>query len=134
MFCPKCGREAADDQAFCARCGASLAPAAPPQGASASTGAPAGPVAVISPKSRLAATLLCAIPAFFGIFGIHRVYIGKVGTGVTMIVLSVIGLILSLILIGIPILIAMLVWAIVDFAEIVTGRMTDSEGLLIEKW
>ena len=32
----------------------------------------------MSPKSRLAATLLCA---FFGEFGFHRFYVGKIGTG-----------------------------------------------------
>jgi TM2 domain-containing membrane protein YozV len=127
MFCPKCGRQAADDEAFCAGCGASLSPPASPSG-------PMAPAAGISPKSRLTATLLCSIPALFGMFGIHRVYIGKVGTGVTMIVLSVVAWITVWVLIGIPIFIAMLVWAIIDFANIVTGRMTDSDGLLIEKW
>jgi TM2 domain-containing membrane protein YozV len=88
----------------------------------------------ISPKSRLAATLLCAIPALFGLFGIHRVYIGKVGTGVTMIVLSVVAWITVWFIVGIPIFIAVGIWAIVDFAFIVAGRTKDSQGLLIEKW
>jgi TM2 domain-containing membrane protein YozV len=127
MFCPKCGREAADDQAFCPGCGTSLSPAASP-------GEPAAPVAGISPKSKLTATLLCSIPALFGMFGIHRVYIGKVGTGVTMIILSVVAWITVWILIGIPIFIAMLVWAIIDFANIVTDKMTDGDGLRIQKW
>ena len=32
----------------------------------------------ISPRSRLATLLLCF---FFGVFGVHRFYVGKVGTG-----------------------------------------------------
>ena len=35
----------------------------------------------VSDKSRLAAALLCW---FVGVFGIHRFYVGKVGTGVAM--------------------------------------------------
>jgi len=35
----------------------------------------------ISPKSRLVALLLCF---FFGILGAHRFYVGKIGTGVLM--------------------------------------------------
>ncbi len=137
MFCPKCGREAADDQAFCANCGASLGQAAPAgarQGDPNTPGAPAGPAAGISPKSRLTATLLCAIPALFGLFGIHRIYIGKVGTGIAMIVLSVAAWATVWFLVGVPIFVAVLVWAIIDFANVVTGRMYDSDGLLIDRW
>jgi TM2 domain-containing membrane protein YozV len=127
MFCPKCGKETPDNQAFCASCGAPLTQAATP-------GSPAAGAAGISPKSRLAATLLCAIPALFAIFGIHRIYIGKIGTGVTMIVLSVVGWITVWFFVGIFFWIAVGIWAIVDFAFIVAGRMKDSKGLLIEKW
>ena len=126
MFCSKCGKETPDDQAFCASCGAPLSEAVK-QGSAA-------PAAGISPKSRLAATLLCAIPALFGILGIHRIYIGKIGTGVTMIVLSVLAWITVWFLVGIFIWIAVGIWAIVDFAFIVAGRMKDSQGLLIDKW
>jgi len=39
----------------------------------------------ISPKSRLATSLLCILPAyFFAIAGIHRFYLGKIGTGILM--------------------------------------------------
>lgn len=34
---------------------------------------------VVSPKNRLAAILLCF---FFGVFGVHRFYAGKIGTGI----------------------------------------------------
>ncbi len=46
MFCPKCGKETPDNQAFCASCGAPLTQAATP-------GAPAAVAAGISPKSTL---------------------------------------------------------------------------------
>ena len=37
----------------------------------------------VSPKSRLAAALLCW---FLGVFGVHRFYVGKIGTGILMLV------------------------------------------------
>ena len=37
------------------------------------------PPGAISAKSRLAATLLCF---FLGVLGVHRFYVGKVGTGI----------------------------------------------------
>ena len=42
----------------------------------------------ISSKSRLATTLLAF---FLGSFGAHRFYLGKIGTAVTMLVLTIIG-------------------------------------------
>lgn len=36
---------------------------------------------VVSPKSAIVALLLCL---FFGMFGVHRFYVGKIGTGILM--------------------------------------------------
>jgi TM2 domain-containing membrane protein YozV len=121
MFCPKCGKETTENQAFCASCGAPLAQAATP-------GAPA---AGISPKSRLATTLLAY---FLGYFGAHRFYIGKTGTATVMLVLGIISIPLCFVLVGIPIVIGVAVWQLIDFVFAVVGKMEDSDGLLIEKW
>ena len=121
MFCPRCGKETAENQAFCANCGAPLAQAAMP-------GAPA---AGISPKSRLATSLLAF---FLGYFGAHRFYIGKTGTAMVMLVLGIVGIPLCFILVGIPIVIGVSVWRLIDFILAVAGKMEDSNGLLIEKW
>ena len=73
----------------------------------------------ISPKSRLAVTLLCILPAYmFGIAGIHRFYLGKIGTGIAML-LTLGGL-------GI--------WSLIDFIFAVAGKMKDKEGRLIKNW
>jgi TM2 domain-containing membrane protein YozV len=124
MFCPKCGKETAENQAFCASCGAPLTEAAK------QTSAVAGPQS-ISPKSRLATSLLAF---FLGYFGAHRFYIGKNGTAVLMLVLGIVGIPLCFVLVGIPIVIGVSVWRLVDFIIAVTGNMRDKDGLLIEKW
>jgi TM2 domain-containing membrane protein YozV len=69
----------------------------------------------ISPKSRLATSLLAW---YLGWLGVHRFYLGKIGTGILML-LTLGGL-------GI--------WAIVDFIIAVTGNMKDKDGRLIKNW
>lgn len=68
-------------------------------------------------KSRLAATLLCL---FVGVFGIHRFYVGKIGSGIIMLLLSATG-------IG-------EIWAFIDLILILCGQFKDSDGNLITNW
>lgn len=67
----------------------------------------------ISEKGFVPTVLLCF---FLGGFGIHRFYVGKVGTGILML-LTLGGL-------GI--------WTIVDFIMIVCGNFTDKNGQTIK--
>lgn len=104
---------------------AAPAPAAPPMSAPAM----AAPAATFpngkpmvdaqgrpaSPKSRLAAVLLAW---FFGIFGVHRFYVGKVGTGILMI-LTLGGL-------GI--------WVLVDMIMILMGSFKDKQERYLSNW
>lgn len=62
-----------------------------------------------SEKNLLVATLLCF---FLGTLGVHRFYVGKVGTGIAMI-LTLGGL-------G--------VWTLVDFIMLLVQAFKDSEG------
>lgn len=69
----------------------------------------------VSDKSRLAAALLCW---FFGVLGIHRFYVGKIGTGVLMIVtLGGLG-----------------VWVLIDLIVILIGSFRDKAGKALQNW
>ena len=61
---------------------------------------------------------------FLGGLGIHRMIVGKVGTGVVM-------LILTLTLVGVLI---SGIWALVDVILLATGNFKDKEGKLIKDW
>lgn len=67
----------------------------------------------ISEKGFVPTLLLCF---FLGIFGVHRFYVGKIGTGILM-VLTLGGL-------GI--------WSLVDFIIIACGNFKDKNGLPIK--
>jgi TM2 domain-containing membrane protein YozV len=129
-----------------ARAGAEVARAKADM-AKATTGAA---VSDISPKSRLAATLLAF---FLGIFGAHRFYVGRYGSAAGMLVLTILffvilgvtgtafrfGFALAMVNIWalgiatIP-LIAVGIWALVDFIVILCGRMKDGQGARVKKW
>jgi TM2 domain-containing membrane protein YozV len=61
---------------------------------------------------------------FLGAFGVHRFYVGKTGSGIAMLVLTltVIGAIVTVI------------WATIDWIMIVCGNFTDVEGRRLTRW
>jgi TM2 domain-containing membrane protein YozV len=69
----------------------------------------------VSEKRKLPAFLLCL---FFGVFGVHRFYVGKVGTGL-----------LQLVTFG-----GLGIWWLFDLLVILLGGFTDKEKKLITKW
>jgi TM2 domain-containing membrane protein YozV len=73
-------------------------------------------MAEVSEKKRLAALLLCF---FFGGLGIHRFYVGKVGTGIVQIV--TLGGFFG-------------IWVLIDFIMIIAGKFTDKQGKVLENW
>lgn len=68
-----------------------------------------------SDKSRLVALLLCW---FLGVFGAHRFYVGKIGTGV-----------LQLLTLG-----GLGIWAFIDLIIIAVGSFRDDAGELVFHW
>lgn len=66
----------------------------------------------VNQKSWVAALLLCF---FLGGLGVHRFYVGKVGTGV-----------LQLVTFG-----GLGVWSLIDFIMIVIGKFGDKQGVAL---
>lgn len=69
----------------------------------------------VSPRSRTVAAVLAF---FLGVLGIHRFYVGKVGTGIAQI-LTAGGL-------GI--------WVLIDFIMILVGSFKDKEERIVATW
>ena len=68
----------------------------------------------VSDKKYVPAVLLCF---FLGGLGVHRFYLGKIGTGILMfITLGGLG-----------------IWALIDFVRLVVGSMKDRNGLLLAR-
>jgi hypothetical protein len=61
---------------------------------------------------------------FLGVLGVHRFYVGKTGTGIVMVVVSltVVGLIVTAI------------WSLIDWILIVSGNFRDKEGRVLTEW
>ena len=141
MFCTKCGSQLNEGSVFCSRCGAGAAPVADQLPAD------------VSPKSRLATSLLAW---FLGYFGVHRFYAGKIGTAMVMLMITILAyaiMICAFIAMvamvsdeywPVPFVVGMVVggllsfaigiWSIVDFIIAVTGNFKDSQGKPIRKW
>ena len=63
----------------------------------------------VGAKSKVTAALLCF---FLGAIGVHRFYVGKVGTGI-----------LQLLTLG-----GLGIWALIDFIVILVGKFSDKQG------
>ncbi|GAA3589343.1 MULTISPECIES: TM2 domain-containing protein [Marinobacter] len=69
----------------------------------------------VSDKKILPAFLMCF---FLGMFGIHRFYVGKIGTGILQIVtLGGLG-----------------IWALIDWIMLMCGAFTDKQGNKLTEW
>jgi hypothetical protein len=96
VFCRACGKEIHESALACPHCGATQLGGG-------------------SPKSRAAAAILCFL---FGVFGVHRFYVGKIGTGI-----------LELITLG-----GLGFWALIDFIVIVCGAFRDKDNKPLIRW
>lgn len=107
IYCYKCGAKIDKDAVICLKCGCAT------KNYDAKKSKGLDPDA--SPKSRLVALLLCI---FLGVLGVHRFYLGKIGTGVVWC------LTVGCFYVG---------W-IVDIIMIACGKMTDNEGRVVAYW
>lgn len=99
-ICPTCRDVIESTALVCPRCGTPQAAVTDP---------------AISDKRILLAFLLCF---FFGVFGVHRFYAGKIVTGVV-----------QLLTFG-----GFGIWWLVDLILIVTGNLRDGDGRRITEW
>ncbi|MDE2429469.1 MAG: TM2 domain-containing protein [Burkholderiales bacterium] len=97
LFCRACGKQMHQSATACPNCGAVQTP----------IGA--------SDKRILPAMLLCF---FLGFLGVHRFYVGKIGTGIV-----------QLLTFG-----GFGIWALIDFIMIVCSAFTDKDGNKITLW
>ncbi|MEE3412156.1 MAG: TM2 domain-containing protein [Treponema sp.] len=110
MYCRNCGKELPDNTNFCPECGAAQSADGTVRGKEMA--------GKISRKSRTVAALLAF---FLGYLGIHRFYVGKVGTGILQI--------LATCCFGLG-----AVWALIDFVIILCGNFKDSDGFYLVDW
>jgi len=69
----------------------------------------------VSDKKRLVAFLLCFV---IGWAGVHRFYVGKIGTGILMLItFGFFG-----------------IWQLIDLVIIIVGAFKDRDGLVVEDW
>ena len=104
-YCRDCGAKILMNAEICPKCGC--------RQMSASESQKMNPD--VSPKSRLAAALLCF---FLGGIGVHRFYVGKTGTGIAMIfTLGGLG-----------------IWVLIDLIMILCGSFRDKNGKTLVSW
>lgn len=75
----------------------------------------------VSDRQILVAFLLAF---FLGMFGVHRFYVGKTGSGIAMVILTVtvVGALVTAI------------WHLIDWIMILCGEFTDAEGRKLRRW
>ena len=97
-FCPDCGQAIDAAAATCPHCGTQQ------------------PVLRGSSDKKILPAFILAF--LFGWLGVHRFYVGKIGTGI-----------LQLVTLG-----GLGIWALVDVILIVTGAFKDADGQRITEW
>lgn len=115
MFCPKCSSNIADGAKFCNRCGAEIRVSSAPLQQSNTVNNNMSTYAGKSDRDWLTVFFLCWI---LGVFGVHRFYTGKYGTGLLWFFTWGLG--------GIGV--------IYDVVMIVTNQFYDSQGRLIDRF
>lgn len=120
-YCINCGAEINDNDDFCSACGTNQNVSNEVQFENQGY-VPPTTNATTSTKSRGVAAVLCF---FLGGFGVHRFYAGKAGSGIALLLCSILGLFLFF-----PLIITA-IWTIVDFFMIICGGFKDGDGLTI---
>ena len=114
-YCANCGTELNEQQDICLKCGVRV-------DKNNSNNSEA--------KSKIAAGLLAL---FLGSYGVHNFYLGYTGKAVAQLLLTVLGIPLSFIFIGFPMVIGSSIWAFVEAIMIFSGSINkDAKGNLLK--
>ena len=124
VMCVKCGVAKGQGTNYCQNCGKPVAPNADVYlncGVRVTNNA-----APANAKSKMAAGLL---GIFLGSFGVHNFYLGYTSKAVTQLVLSLIGILLSCVFVGIFLTMGIWIWGLVEGIMILSGKInTDAQG------
>jgi TM2 domain-containing membrane protein YozV len=103
----------------------------------------------MSNKSRAATAVLAF---FLGTLGVHRFYLGKISTGLTILILGIVGWVfvvlgiitaattqslgslLTLMILGYVLISAIGLWAFIDFIIALIGGFRDRDGNEVKNW
>lgn len=120
VLCVKCGVSKGQGSYYCHNCGKPLA-----QGSAVCLNCGVANQTVSSnAKSKLAAGLL---GIFLGCLGVHNFYLGYTGKAVTQLVLTILGVVLSCVVIGVFLVLGTSIWGLVEGIMILTGSI-DKDG------
>lgn len=126
-YCQNCGTQTTPGNAVCIACGQPLN--AKSNAMNNIFGANPNPTGMTGTKSKMAAGLL---GIFLGAFGVHNFYLGYTKKAVIQLCLTILGFILSCIVIGAFIVFAVEVWGIVEGIFILSGKInTDGNGNML---
>lgn len=138
-YCKNCGEPYVTDEAvMCVKCGVSKGqgtnychhcaqPMAPQASVCLNCGVASTSATSNEAKSKMAAGLL---GIFLGCFGIHNFYLGYTSKAVTQLVLTIVGFVLSCIVVGVFLVLGIEIWAIVEGVMILTGKIDkDANGI-----
>jgi len=107
-YCHACGAQLHIEAELCPKCGVRQR-------------GPVGDLGDASDRKILPAFLFAF---FLGPLGVHRFYVGKTGSGIAMVILSI--TVVGLVVTGI--------WALIDWIMIVSGNFKDSSGKTLKQW
>lgn len=126
VMCVKCGVAKGQGSNYCQSCGKPVQPGA---AVCLNCGVSTTPQAAAGAKSKMAAGLL---GIFLGAFGVHNFYLGYTSKAVTQLVLTIIGIVLSCIVVGAFLVLGIEIWGLVEGIMILTGKInTDANGNLL---
>lgn len=124
VMCVKCGAPKGQGFHYCHNCGK---PVEPQAAVCLNCGVPNQAPIPANAKSKMAAGLL---GIFLGAFGVHNFYLGYTSRAVLQLVLTIVGLCLSCIVVGVFLVLGIEIWGLVEGIMILTGKInTDGNGV-----